>query len=235
MLRGGTRERNGWFYSPVILSLVYNARMIQPAVDSLLPTDSPSLLHQIGLVIVQGIPSLIGALVGILLAARLAMHNWQNQELRRQLHDVAFQCTSDLIWLREYFKVTRDPWSFSPVDSGFDEQVNLLHQTMQKLDVSMVKLEALTSTDVWKYMKPIRRSYIEYRQAIAAIQNLDPSSECKDPSIIKQRWVAVASGSESDEFGKRLSRAVKDALEYVSQFMLRSTSRDQQKRVTPPA
>lgn len=158
------------------------------------------------------------------------MKNWQKQELGRQLHEIAFQCKSDLIWFREYFKVTRDPWSFNPTDPAFGEQVDFLHQTMQKLDTSMVKLEALVDTDVWKYMRPIRRSYIEYRQAIAAIQKQDPSSTSRASDIVEARWIAVASGSERDDFGRELSKAVQEATEFVSGFMLKLPN-----RVTPPA
>lgn len=61
----------------------------------------------------DGLFRLVGTLIGVVLAASYAMKNWQDQQLRKQLHDISYECKSQLILLREYYKIARSPFFYT--------------------------------------------------------------------------------------------------------------------------
>lgn len=185
------------------------------------------------------------------------MKNWQDQQLRKQLHDISYECKSQLILLREYYKIARSPFFYTnraknnSEDGSTDEsqdpfvayreqwesRIQPLHDCMTRTENELVKLEALTDQDIWPLVKPLRRKYIEYRQAVDRLCSDDKWTRNQAQS--SERILRVATHEHSDEVDKfqaELYAALEDAITKVSKFMLKRTHKGTPTAVSnPPA
>ncbi|MCC5823049.1 MAG: hypothetical protein LAT64_07480 [Phycisphaerales bacterium] len=70
---------------------------------------TPDLWEQVVRSIADGVPSLLGALFGIWIAAILAFRNWRKQLAMSQRHDIAFRYTNALMTIRANLGAVRNP------------------------------------------------------------------------------------------------------------------------------
>lgn len=84
--------------------------MFRTAIPLAVQSTTPGLWEGLLTSIAAGLPSLLGTLAGIWIAALLAFRNWRKQRALEQRHEIAFRYTNALMTIRTNLGAVRNPF-----------------------------------------------------------------------------------------------------------------------------
>jgi hypothetical protein len=227
--------------------------MIQTITAGLLPTSPPNFWHQFTIALANGIPSFLGAALGIWLAAYFAMKNWRTQQVKKQLHDVSLQYIKGLIVIEDMLPSIRNPlidlslaYGLTPESDAELQRIqddNLRHRRAHEIivqyrlreiqrpfhDVSLAnfELEAAGDTLIKTHTIAVSKCLRDMQRAARLVLEADRGDPVPTPMATAARkvlWSYADADGNNDEFGDRFLAALQAARECARRHLLQNNS-----------